>query len=220
MWTAPLLPPSNLAATALPEAGFRALDSRTRHTHLKVWLFRAAQPPPTQSGPPEGPPQPKATLRSQPQGRDARVGTEPAGSQAALLPGAPAAKWPPLCPGLLLTAGASGSLTAVPAAPGREAPRRTVHRPHLPAPQGSGCRAGVPAPRSPRWRCLRTRGTAVWELSRGASSPLKQRGGGERGGQRERERVSEREGAEAGGEEGRERAREEMGGRGSRGDHA
>lgn len=52
----------------------------------------------------------------------------------------------------------------------------------------------------------------MWELSRGAGSQLKQRGGGERGGQRERERVSEQARTEEWrleGEERRERVRKE-----------
>lgn len=194
------VPPSNLAATALPEEGSMPwTPGLGTHSNLQVWLFRAAQPsprPPCSGDPtPKGPRQPQTTRRSQAPSRFA-----PLSGQRLLL-----------CPRLLLTAGAAGTVTAAPAAPGREAPRRTAAVPTCPPPRAPAAAPGVPAPRSPRRRCLRTRGTAVWELSRGASSPLKQRGGGERGGQRERERVSEREGAEAGGEErrrGRGRRRE------------
>lgn len=53
----------------------------------------------------------------------------------------------------------------------------------------------------------------MWELSRGAGSQLKQRGGGERGGQQERERVSEQAKEwRLEGEERRERMREKRGG--------
>ena len=191
-------PVGNLTATALPEAGFRALDSRTGHTLEPSGVATPGRPAPAH---PIRPPCGSPSAQGHRQKPGTRSGKEPASSRAAL---PLAANWLPLCPRVLLTARASGTPTAVPAAPGREAPHRTAGVPTCPPPKAlAAAPGGVPAPRSPRWRwrCLRTRGTAVWELSRGASSPLKQRGGGERGGQRERERVSEREGAEAGGEE-------------------
>lgn len=128
LWTAPLLPPGNLAATALPEAGFRALDSRTGHTLKPSGVAIPGSPAPAH--PVRLPPTPGSpSAQDHPQKPSTRQ----------LCP--PAANWLPLCPRLLLTAGASGTVTAVPAAPGQEAPRRTAPCPHLPAPQGSSGRA-------------------------------------------------------------------------------
>lgn len=118
-------------------------------------------------------------------GASTRVGTEPVSFRAALSTASPpprqlTAPLPSAPPDH--GAPATGTL-------GSHCPRQrgaSAGLPTLPTcpPRAPAAPPGVRIPRSPRWRCLLTRGTAVWELSRGAGSQLKQRGGGGKGGSR------------------------------------
>lgn len=166
-----MLPPSNLALQPSPRQGLEPLFCRTGHTDHQGWQFWAAQPLPSPAQSPEGLPQKPGT----------RTEAEPASSRLAL---------PPMATWLATRESEAGTPTAVPTGPGHRAAAGWVARPHPLAPwSSSSCcpRLPVPpagSPSSPQRRCLLTRGTAVWELSRGAAgSQLKQRGGGERGGQ-------------------------------------
>lgn len=131
-------PVGNLTATALPEAGFRALDSRTGHTLEPSGVATPGRPAPAH---PIRPPCGSPSAQGHRQKPGTRSGKEPASSRAAL---PLAANWLPLCPWVLLTARASGTPNCCARCPWPGGAAPDCRRPHLPAPQGSGCRARRP----------------------------------------------------------------------------